>query len=116
MVTSKSRLGDVDLVLARGGLEGVVEAGRPAAGEELLGVGAGSTVAAHVRGDGQVEVELVVAGDDLAGASAPGGGGCGVNGVGHDCLLSGRAEDTGLAGLGSSPHKCFEFETTVYPP
>ena len=56
-------------------LEGAVEAGGVAGGEEFFGVGQGAAGAAHLLGDGEVEVEDAVAGADVAVAAVAGGGG-----------------------------------------
>ena len=72
------------LVAARDQAQRAVEAGGVAGREQLLGVGPGAG-AAHLRGERQIEVDLVIGGGDVAVAAIAGGGRLGgvENGVGH---------------------------------
>nr|BFE72415.1 hypothetical protein GCM10020092_057160 [Actinoplanes digitatis] len=94
-------VGEGDLLLAGDELEGAVEAGGVAGGEELLGVGELAAGAAQLLGDGEVEVEDAVAGAGVAAAAvAGGGGGCRVHSLhgwfslvgGGDCRAADAAE------------------------
>src|SRR5690606_27901177 len=71
-----ARVLDRDLALTRDALQGGVEAGGVAGGEELLGVGA-VPGAPHLLRGRHGEVEGAVGGDDAAGAAGAGGEGFG---------------------------------------
>ncbi|GAA3303157.1 hypothetical protein GCM10020295_51010 [Streptomyces cinereospinus] len=73
-------LAHVDLGLSADQAEGAGETGGVPGGEELLGVGA-LAAAAHLRRDGELEVEPAVGGDGTALAAVGGGGDGGVQRV-----------------------------------
>ena len=68
--------GGVDLHRAGDELQGGVEAGGVARGEQLLGVG-GPTLTAHLLGGAHGRVDVAVEGLDVAVAAVPGGDGRG---------------------------------------
>jgi len=78
-----------DLLLAGDELQRPEKAGRVSGGEQLLGIGPGTTGAAQLARRGQLHVERLVGGAGAAFAAAGGGGSSGV-----ENLLDGHGGDS----------------------